>query len=270
MATIALTDALRQDYASLFNSCVINAARAADVDGLVRALERNRPRYETAGTLSGVPWHFIAVIHNMESGQRFDCHLHNGDPLGARTTHVPTGRPRASSPPFSWEDSAADALALKGLGAATDWSLAGMLFQVERYNGFGYRSYHPQVSTPYLWSFSNHYIRGKYVADGTWSDTAVSRQCGAAVLLRRMAETGAIGFTDQPAHAEADAPLVVHYAARKPTDPTVIAQADALQRWLNTYPGIFVRLDGYPGKRTSAAYRAVTGHYLPGDPRTSA
>ncbi|CAG9180885.1 hypothetical protein LMG23992_04332 [Cupriavidus laharis] len=270
MATIALTDALRRDYESLFNSCVISAARAAEVDGLVRTLVRNQPRYEAASAISGVPWHFIAVIHNMECGQRFDCHLHNGDPLSARTTHVPAGRPRGSPPPFTWEDSAADALAVKGLGAATDWSLAGLLYQAERYNGFGYRSYHPQVPTPYLWSFSNHYVRGKYVADGTWSDTAVSRQCGVAVLLRRLAETGAIGFADQLARTVSDGPLIVRYAARKPTDPAVTAQADALQRWLNTYAGVFVKLDGYPGKRTSAAFRAVTGHYLPGDPRSAA
>ena len=47
-----------------------------------------------------------------------------------------------------------------------------MLFRLEAYNGSGYRDKHPDVKTPYLWSFSNHYTRGKYVADGTVSGTA--------------------------------------------------------------------------------------------------
>ena len=45
------------------------------------------------------------------------------------------------------------------------------------------------MPSPYLWSFSNHYARGKYVADGHFSATAVSQQCGAALLLKRLAAT---------------------------------------------------------------------------------
>ena len=71
-----------------------------------------------------------------------------------------------------------------------------MLFRLEAYNGSGYRDKHPDVKTPYLWSFSNHYTRGKYVADGTFSGTAVSRQCGAAVLLKRLTQLGAVVVAD--------------------------------------------------------------------------
>jgi lysozyme family protein len=50
--------------------------------------------------------------------------------------------------------------------------------------------------------------------------------------------------------------------------PRVVSEAGmALQRWLNTHPGIFVRVDGKAGQRTSDAFHAVTGHYLDGDPR---
>ncbi|MFS8979445.1 hypothetical protein PO002_34045 [Cupriavidus necator] len=266
MATIALSSALRSQYGQLFNSCVIDPNRAAAVEALNRALIQKKSRYQSVFNATGVPWYVVAVIHNMESGQRMSAHLHNGDPLSARTVQVPAGRPRRGSPPFSWEDSAADALAMKSLSADTDWSLAGTLYQLERYNGFGYRCFHPEVLSPYLWSFSNHYTRGKYVADGTWSDSAVSKQCGAAVLLRRLAETGDVDFPDRSAPTDAAAPQV-RYAARKPTDPDTIARAQALQRWLNGFDGIFVKVDGSPGKRTSAAFHAVTGHYLQGDPR---
>ncbi len=48
--------------------------------------------------------------------------------------------------------------------------LPGTLYKIEGYNGWGYRMKHPQVYSPYLWGFSNHYQKGKYIADGTWSD----------------------------------------------------------------------------------------------------
>lgn len=268
MSGISLTPALRAEYERLFETCVIRPERAAVVERLAGQLAATKTRYENVGRPLGIPWPFIAVTHSMESSQRFDRHLHNGDPLTARTRQVPAGRPRTGNPPFTWEESAKDALTMKGLGTGTDWSLAGMLYQLERYNGWGYRRYHPHVLSPYLWSFSTHYRSGKYVADGRWSETAVSQQCGAAVLLRRMIERGLFGFSDQRLpSSETPKPLIIGYRATKFADSEKERQALALQTWLNTHPGIFVKLDGIPGQRTSDAYRSVTGHYLPGDPR---
>lgn len=267
MAKIQLTPALRQEYEKLFNSCNIRPENAQYVNMIVTKLNENKGRYLGVSKILGIPWYFIAVIHNMEASMNFTKHLHNGDPLTARTVQVPAGRPKTGNPPFTWEESAVDALKLKSLGPSVDWSLAGMLYQLENYNGFGYRLYHPYVLSPYLWGFSNHYTSGKYVADGTWSDSAVSKQCGSAVLLRRMAETGLIEFTDQPAPGPGAQPLVVNYSMTKPSDPALVSRAEDLQRWLNTFPGIFVKIDGAAGEKTSDAYKKVTGVYLPGDPR---
>jgi lysozyme family protein len=186
MAKVSFTPALRTEYDALFNSCIILPNRMDEVEGIILKLQANRQRYENVGDPLGIPWFFIAVIHNMEAGLNFTRHLHNGDSLKARTTHEPRGRPKKGDPLFTWEESAVDALSIRGLDAVTDWSLAGTLYQIEGYNGWGYRLYHPHVRSAYLWSYSTHYTSGKYVADGTWSDTARSRQCGAAVLLRRM------------------------------------------------------------------------------------
>ncbi|WP_172203657.1 hypothetical protein [Niveibacterium sp. COAC-50] len=267
MPNVTLTDALRREYDTLFNSVIIRPERAGEVEASVRRINGDRDRYTVVADATGIPWGFIAVVHNMEASGRFDRHLHNGDPLTARTVQVPAGRPKTGQAPFTWEESAIDALTLKGLGASTDWSLAGTLYQLERYNGWGYRLSHPHVLSPYLWCYSQHYSSGKYVADGTWSDTAVSRQCGAAVLLRRLAESGLVDFHDQPAPAADAEPLIVRYTTEKPTDPAELKRAEALQQWLNTFPGVFVKVDGEAGKRTSEAYKKVTGHYLPGDPR---
>ncbi|HEV7734395.1 MAG TPA: hypothetical protein VGR62_19635 [Candidatus Binatia bacterium] len=217
----------------------------------------------------GVPWPFIGVVHSMEASLRFTTHLHNGDSLKARTVQVPKGYPKGGAPPFTWEFSATDALRLKRLDAWSEWTLAGMLYKLEEYNGFGYRQYHPDVLSPYLWGFSNHHTAGKYVADGTWSSTAKTKQCGAAVLLRRMAENGTIRF---------DADGKVAAGGASPTVGTVVplirysttresALAAQLQALLNVFPGVFVQVDGIPGKRTSDAVRQVTGQYLAGDPR---
>lgn len=267
MPEVRFTRGLAAEYRHLFETCKILPARTREVERIAAKLVAARERYLAVGRMQDVPWAFVAVVHSLESGADFTKHLHNGDPLSGRTARVPAGRPKRGQPPFTWEVSAADALALKQLGAATDWSLAATLYQLERYNGWGYRLYHPHVRSPYLWSGSTHYRSGKYAADGRWSETAVSRQCGAAVLLRRLAENGQIAFPGQPPAAPGARPLVVRYATRRSTDLTIAGSVENLQRWLNSVPGIFLKVDGIPGPRTSGAYRRVTGAYLPGDPR---
>ena len=266
MARVTLGPALRREFEDLLDRCDVRPERAAEVDQILGRIVQNRARYESVASETGVPWYVIAVIHSMETGLRFDRHLHNGDPLSRRTVNVPAGHPRTGEPPFSWEASAKDALALRNLSADTDWSVGSLLYEIEGYNGWGYRLHHPHVPTPYLWSASSHYTSGKYVADGRWSDTAVSKQCGAAVLLRRMAERGFITLTTQPAASAQDQPLV-SWSTKKSADAEVVAKAENLQRWLNTFPGVFVKVDGHPGNATSDAFRKATGMFLPGDPR---
>jgi lysozyme family protein len=188
----ALTAGLRKEYQLLYESCLPRPARTAAVDALVRKLKSARPRYERVAGALGMPWYVVGVIHNLEASGNFSAHLHNGDPLRGRTTHVPAGRPKKGAPPFTWEESATDALTFQGFGSWKDWSVPGILYKLEAYNGWGYRNHHPDVRSPYLWSFSNHYTRGKYVADGTFSPTAVSAQCGAAVLLKRLRDGGEV------------------------------------------------------------------------------
>lgn len=180
--------ALAREYGTLWESCTIRPQRAATVDAVVDRITKHRKRYEAAAKGAGVPWYVVAIIHQLESSGNFETHLHNGDPLSARTKRVPAGRPATGKPPFTWEESAADALRLQKLDQWRDWSVPGTLFVFERYNGMGYRN--RGLPSPYLWSFSTHYSKGKFVADGRFSPTAVSEQCGAAVLLRRLVERG--------------------------------------------------------------------------------
>jgi lysozyme family protein len=268
MAGITLSDPLRAEYQRLFDTCSIGASRASAVETLVSRIVAHRARYDRVATLLGVPWHLIGVIHAMESSLNFRTHLHNGDPLTARTRQAPAGRPLSGNPPFTWEESAIDALQLERLHQWTDWSAPGTLYKLEKYNGFGYRRLYPHVLTPYLWSFSNHYTRGKFVADGRFSDTAVSQQCGAAVLLRRMAERSVIDV----AEALPPSPTVTIPRAAGPllrfAPNRVNPYGKELQAFLNKLPNIYLKEDGKLGERTSNAFREATGRYLDGDPRS--
>ncbi|MEP6670048.1 MAG: hypothetical protein ABJF10_12890 [Chthoniobacter sp.] len=253
---------VRQEYQSLFNSCIIT--KPAAVQEVVDPILANQKRYEKVAKSSGVPWFVIAVIHNMECSLNFNEHLHNGDSLKKKTVNVPAGRPPGWDGTGTWEESALDALSFDNLTAWVDWSIAGCLYKLEGYNGWGYRGH--GIHSPYLWSFSNHYTSGKYVSDGVWSSSAVSGQCGCAAVLRRLVEMGKISFSDQPL-AKPDMPPPVRYSKTKPTDPEQFAAAEALQTWLSGFSGVFVAVDGVAGQRTSDAFKLVTGHYLDGDPR---
>lgn len=181
---------LRDEYRALFLTAELRPDRTAMAQWHGAALRRARPRYEAVAARVDVPWYFIGTIHALEASFNFRAHLHNGDfPLSARTRQVPAGRPLRWLPPSDWESSAIDAMRLMGFAGQSDWSLERTLHRLEAYNGFGYRRL--GVPTPYLWSFSGHYDRGKFVADGRFSSTARSQQCGAAVMLKLLAgETG--------------------------------------------------------------------------------
>lgn len=179
-----------QEYESLFDTCIALPDKIAKVNWYANKLMENRSRYESVGNSLKIPWWFIGAIHGLESGFAFDRHLHNGDPLVARTRRVPAGRPVTGNPPFTWESSAEDALRYMKLDQWDDWSVVGALYQWEAYNGFGYRKY--KINSPYLWSFSNHHEKGRYVRDHVFDTEAVSNQCGAATLLRTLMNQGAV------------------------------------------------------------------------------
>lgn len=179
---------LRKEYERLYSTFKVNSGREAAVKKIADAIKTTQARYEAVAASTKVPWQVIAAIHNMEASLNFSKHLHNGDPLTARTVQVPKGRPVSGQPPFTWEFSAADALAYDKLSTWTDWSIAGTLYKLEGFNGWGYRGH--GINTPYLWSFSQHYTKGKYVKDGVWDPNAVSQQCGAALILKALAFAG--------------------------------------------------------------------------------
>lgn len=176
---------LAEEYQTWYDACQVRPGYEGHVAYYVKKLKQGQASYQLIEAQLNIPWTFVGVIHGMECGFNFATHLHNGDSLKARTVQVPAGRPAIGQPPFTWRQSAVDALTLKGYHQISDWSVPRMLWLLERYNGMGYRM--RGVATPYLWSFSNLYEKGKFVRDGRYDPEAVSKQCGAAVILKALA-----------------------------------------------------------------------------------
>jgi lysozyme family protein len=197
----------------------------------------------------------IACIHSLEADISFRGHLHNGDPLIARTVRVPSGRPRTSAPPFSWEDSAVDAIEMKRTSEISSWSIPECLFYFERYNGWGYRNGDgrhttPASRSPYVWSFTTIYQRGKYIRDHVFDRNAVSGQMGAAAILRVLVEmvgqqpTDSVGVRNPTQH---DRPIV-----RRGSRGEHVAELQMLLRDGGVSPG---SVDGIFGAKTEEAVR---------------
>lgn len=178
---------LKAGYTALFNEMVINPEHADIVDAAARRCldVMADPRIAEVSRRTGVPGIFIVLTMHEESDLSWGCHLHNGDPLTARTHNVPAGRPEHGEPPFDWVESAIDALQYENLDSITDWGVERVLFLEEGFNGWGYYLYHG-INSPYLWSYSNLYKCGKYGSDDQYDPNLVSKQIGVAVLLKRM------------------------------------------------------------------------------------
>ncbi len=119
MSGLPLTKTLRREYEALFATCVVNPDSVSEVERIARGVMADRERYTRVAEPLGIPWSVVAVLHVLEASRSFGTHLHNGDPLSARTVRVPAGRP-TGAPPFAWEDSAADALRLMNFQRASD------------------------------------------------------------------------------------------------------------------------------------------------------
>lgn len=170
------------DLAELYHSMEILPAWQSVLDRTITTIIDNYEKYMSVSSRTAVPIPIIAAIHHLEGGGNFNTHLHNGDPLSGRTYHVPANRPKGN-PPFTWEESAVDALIYDDMDRH-DWGDIGSdLLRIEGFNGMGYRK--RKVNSPYLWSGSQHGIgTGKYVADGKYDPNAVSKQLGAACILK--------------------------------------------------------------------------------------
>ena len=161
-------------YPNLFKTMLVLPGWEVQVDQATRLIAMNANRYSGFVDMTGkaVPWEYVGVLHYLEAGCRFERQILNGQRWDQRTTIAPIGK----GPWESWGGSTRSALAHRRIRGLAD---------LEAWNGWGYAK--RGVDSPYLWSGSDKGVgSGKYVADGKYDPTAVSKQIGAAVLLHRL------------------------------------------------------------------------------------
>lgn len=247
-----MKDAWKTKYENLWATMEIKALNKALP--IVNKITTNKERYESIAKKVNLPWYMIAAIHSLEGSLDFTTHLHNGDSLKARTKNVPKNRPVSGNPPFTWEESALDALRDKinywsryyeqDLKECRSENVINILFLLETYNGLGYLNYYPNVNSPYLWSGTNHYTKGKYASDGKYDPELVSSQIGCAVLIKLILESAIL----------VDKPIIF---AGAPQDTI-----KKLQGFMNQFVSEKLTEDGKVGPKTKAAYKKVFGTEL--------
>ncbi len=199
------------EYQQLWKTAVMRPEYIFITDKLIDKFVPYERRYiAVANALeNGMPYWFVMFCHIMEAGAKqnpFQFHLHCGDSLTGRTVNVPKGRPIENpnggtkppsiNNPYSWEESALDAMNYMKYDRQKDWSIANIFYLLEKYNGFGYR--YRKINSPYLWSYTNHYGEkphiGKFVTDGKFDAKAISKQAGTAAILLRMKAKGILNL----------------------------------------------------------------------------
>ncbi len=175
----------RAGYFNLWRNMKVRPDKIAEADKIAKKIIASKSRYQAIENETGVPWFMVGAIHALEASLNFSAALHNGEHIigtGKKTRLVPAGR----GPFATFEQAAIDALTMPphSLHNVTEWTVERIGYELEKYNGWGYLG---KTNSPYLWSYSSNYTSGKYIADHVYSRTAVSTQCGAMVIIARLA-----------------------------------------------------------------------------------
>jgi lysozyme family protein len=153
-----------------------------------------KQRYLAVSVRTGVPWFVIAVIHQRECAQSWAGSIAQGDSWNKSrfmcrqaADRSNPGKTRPSTP------SSTARLTPRN----KDWSIGGILTLLEQYNGLGYAS--RGRASPYIWSGTDQYVAGKYVANHVFDASAVDHQLGCAGLILVMAAIDATVQAGTPA-----------------------------------------------------------------------
>jgi lysozyme family protein len=183
------------DYENNFWQAKLRLDAMATIDRVVDRLVGAKDKFELVAQQTHTPWYVVAVLLEREAAGSFSAYLGNGDPWNQATIHIPAGR----GPFSSWEAGAVDAINFYQLDNTNNMSLGDLLQRMERFDGFGYRAH--GIFSPFLWSYTDLYTKGKYVSDRNFDAAAIDRQIGIVALLRRMHELKKINLGDEKSAA---------------------------------------------------------------------
>jgi lysozyme family protein len=219
-------EALRPEYTALLARMRIT--RGAAVDSVAHKLIRliDAGHYDIGCKVTGVPVIIAAASFEREAASNFNLNPAQGAPLHQRSTIIPH-----NGPFVTWTQAQIAAYAIDGMDkvGAANWSWPLACYYMERFNGFGPRNHGRH--TGYLWSGSNIYTGGKYIADGVWSASTADQQLGVIPIMKRIVEMRPDLELPHPFPSATDAPT-------SPPTPAPVPEghrdAAALQAALNT------------------------------------
>lgn len=171
-------DDLQADYTQRLAAMKFTQQMAAKA--VAERLLKNRDRFLALQASCGVPALWVMPVFERENPS-FDDYLGNGDAIDKATVHVPKGR----GPFVTWEAGAADSLVLDHVTLCPEWTWARACYEWELWNGFGPRN-HGRTSG-YLWTGTDQYEGGKYIADGVWSRGTWDKQLGCVIVATQIA-----------------------------------------------------------------------------------
>ncbi|WP_234419880.1 peptidoglycan-binding protein [Nodularia spumigena] len=131
---------------------------------------------------------------------------------------------------------------------------------LERYNGWGYRTGKGRKTTPpnrsaYIYSGTFHYDKGKYVADSSFDEEAISKQVGCMAQLFGLVQKGLVSIPDTgevPGQVNDINPPVLTRILRRGSKGQDV---ETLQKLLNKEGFDAGQVDGDFGPQTEAAVR---------------
>src|SRR5262249_24324265 len=169
-------------YHRMWDRVQIAAAKADAARKIARAIIANRARYQAVEQVTGCRCSMTAPLPRAKPNMVFPPPPPNGDSPKPRPHPFPAGRPGRGQPPFQWDASAIDALTMAPheLQKVKAWSVERILYETEKYNGWGYLK---RGNSPYLLSWTSEYHGGKYVRDGVYDPSHWDEQAGCVGLI---------------------------------------------------------------------------------------
>lgn len=146
---------------------------------------KNSRRYQVVAHKTQLPIELIAALHWREASGDFERMMSNGAPLNKKSTIIPY-----DGPYDSWEDSAIPPLIQRAklavtVGLDTDPNdIVAIASFAELWNGRGY--FNCRAPSPYVYSGTNVYTAGKYVADGKFDPHVKDKQIGVVPMIVKL------------------------------------------------------------------------------------
>lgn len=183
------TPAYRLETLNKWNAALLNPPTLKQVEANAGVILKDKAIfYDRVAVTTGVPWWLIGCFDMREESFDHTKNLCNGDSLKYPTTDVPRG----VGPFATWGEGAIFAMHYDRLAAK---DVIGWIIEAERFNGEGYHKHSDPAApqspepSPYLWSFTSVYTRGKYAADGAWNPALVDQQVGVVSVIKWLQHT---------------------------------------------------------------------------------